>query len=370
MRNVCIFLLMVCSLYACEEGCGNKEVNADLTISFPPSVNTPILEYIDTVKYLKLEDKDEALLAYVNKMVCREDKIYLGDFSNHKIVVYDTIGRFQYVIDRQGRGSGEYLQIKSFAVDDSCLYVLDTFLPGLHVFDNRTGAYVAKKRMAFIAWDFETLSRGRMIFTFCFFKDGHLPPSQPSYRLLITDNDLNIIQRLLPFEEEGDPIGKEVYFTSNDREVVFNWCMNDSFVILDKANPDSLRRIRIDFGVNQIPESYRGDYDLIIGGSCNYIYETPVVDGDYIAMEVRKKDLDECYLFHVPSGRLLANPSEVSSPYMAFPDCCDTQGHFIEAIVNKEFYDEHVESGFPRADAEFEKHLEDGMALLIYKMKK
>ena len=189
-----------------------------------------------------------------------------------------------------------------------------------------------------------------MIFTFCFFKDGHLPPSQPSYRLLITDNDLNIIQRLLPFEEEGDPIGKEVYFTSNDREVVFNWCMNDSFVILDKANPDSLRRIRIDFGVNQIPESYRGDYDLI--------------------MEVRKKDLDECYLFHVPSGQLLANPSEVSSPYMAFPDCCDTQGHFIEAIVNKEFYDEHVESGFPRADAEFEKHLEDGMALLIYKMKK
>ena len=159
---------MVCSLYACKEGCGNKEVNADLTISFPPSVNTPILEYIDTVKYLKLEDKDEALLAYVNKMVCREDKIYLGDFSNHKIVVYDTIGRFQYVIDRQGRGSGEYLQIKSFAVDDSCLYVLDTFLPGLHVFDNRTGAYVAKKRMAFIAWDFETLSRGRMIFTFCF----------------------------------------------------------------------------------------------------------------------------------------------------------------------------------------------------------
>ena len=254
MRNVCIFLLMVCSLYACKEGCGNKEVNADLTISFPPSVNTPILEYIDTVKYLKLEDKDEALLAYVNKMVCREEKIYLGDFSNHKIVVYDTIGRFQYVIDRQGRGSGEYLQIKSFAVDDSCLYVLDTFLPGLHVFDNRTGAYVAKKKMAFIAWDFETLSRGRMIFTFCFFKDGHLPPSQPSYRLLITDNDLNIIQRLLPFEEEGDPIGKEVYFTSNDREVVFNWCMNDSFVILDKANPDSLRRIRIDFGVNQIPE--------------------------------------------------------------------------------------------------------------------
>ena len=75
---------------------------------------------------------------------------------------------------------------------------------------------------------------------------GIYPPSQPSYRLLITDNDLNIIQRLLPFEEEGDPIGKEVYFTSNDREVVFNWCMNDSFVTLDKANPDSLRRIRID----------------------------------------------------------------------------------------------------------------------------
>lgn len=146
MRNVCIFLLMVCSLYACEEGCGNKEVNADLTISFPPSVNTPILEYIDTVKYLKLEDKDEALLAYVNKMVCREDKIYLGDFSNHKIVVYDTIGRFQYVIDRQGRGSGEYLQIKSFAVDDSCLYVLDTFLPVFMFLTTGRGPMLPRKK--------------------------------------------------------------------------------------------------------------------------------------------------------------------------------------------------------------------------------
>ena len=168
---------MVCSLYACKEGCGNKEVNADLTISFPPSVNTPILEYIDTVKYLKLEDKDEALLAYVNKMVCREDKIYLGDFSNHKIVVYDTIGRFQYVIDRQGRGSGEYLQIKSFAVDDSCLYVLDTFLPGLHVFDNRTGAYVAKKRMAFYCLGFRDFEPGTDDFYFLFFsKMGIYPP--------------------------------------------------------------------------------------------------------------------------------------------------------------------------------------------------
>ena len=78
---------MVCSLYACEEGCGNKEVNADLTISFPPSVNTPILEYIDTVKYLKLEDKDEALLAYVNKMACREDKIDLIFPENHFIYI-------------------------------------------------------------------------------------------------------------------------------------------------------------------------------------------------------------------------------------------------------------------------------------------
>lgn len=53
-----------------------------------------------------------------------------------------------------------------------------------------------------------------------------------------------------------------------------------------------------------------------------------------------------------------------------FPVAVILRDIFIEAIVNKEFYDEHVESGFPRADAEFEKHLEDGMALLIYKMKK
>ena len=93
-----------------------------------------------------MEDKDEALLAYVNKMVCREDKIYLGDFSNHKIVVYDTIGRFQYVIDRQGRGSGEYLQIKSFAVDDSCLYVLDTFLPVFMFLTTGRGPMLPRKK--------------------------------------------------------------------------------------------------------------------------------------------------------------------------------------------------------------------------------
>ena len=369
MKIVYVFLLVISTLCACKDRHKKDVISAELTILFTPSVKTSVFECVDTVRYLKLQDKDEALLAYVDKLVCREDMIYLGDFSNHKIVVYDTAGMFQYVIDRQGRGRGEYLQIKSFAVDDSCLYVLDTFLPGLHVFDNRTGTYKATKKMSFIAWDFETLGRGRLIFTYCFFKDNRLQGAQPPYRLLITDNDLKIIQRLLPLEEEGDPIGKDVYFTSNEREVVFNWCMNDSFVVLDKAYPDSLRWVHVDFGVKQIPDSYRKDYDLI-GDSYNYMYETPVVNGDYMAMEVIKEGVSECYLFHIPSGRLLGNHPDESSPYMVFPDCCDTQGHFIEAIINKEFYDEHVKAGFPRADAEFEKHLEDGMALLIYKMKK
>lgn len=83
------------------------------------------------------------------------------------------------------------------------------------------------EKKAFIAWGSETLSRGRMIFTFCFFKDGHLPPSQPSYRLLITDNDLNIIQRLLPFGGRRRSYRKRGLFYFKRREVVFNWCMND-----------------------------------------------------------------------------------------------------------------------------------------------
>lgn len=62
-------------------------------------------------------------------------------------------GKLCFVLDRQGRGPGEYLEVKSFTVDADNLYVLDNIGKKLLAYDPLTGEYKASREMPIVAWD-------------------------------------------------------------------------------------------------------------------------------------------------------------------------------------------------------------------------
>ncbi len=76
---------------------------------------------------MPLETKGNALLGSVDKVAFYNGTVYIADCGSRKIVAWDMKGKLRFLIDRQGRGPGEYLEVKSFSVDSDNLYILDNF---------------------------------------------------------------------------------------------------------------------------------------------------------------------------------------------------------------------------------------------------
>lgn len=138
MRKGAIILLSLLMVVSCK---GTKsDCAVDRTIECRESQIRPdIPEYVKEVTFLPLEAGDNTLLGSVDKVAFYNDLIYIADYSSRKILAYDMNGKLCFVLDRQGRGPGEYLEVKSFTVDSDNLYVLDNIGKKLLAYDPLTG---------------------------------------------------------------------------------------------------------------------------------------------------------------------------------------------------------------------------------------
>ena len=90
---------------ACSSEIKNVEnIKIDRTIVFDHSSDSLIATSVRSVDYILLEDVKESAFSEINKLVMKNGNIYIGDFRNHKIVVFDLAGNFKFAIDRKGRG--------------------------------------------------------------------------------------------------------------------------------------------------------------------------------------------------------------------------------------------------------------------------
>ena len=68
------------------------------------NADTLLRHYIDSITFLPLEDKADAMLYGVDKFVVRNGLFYLADFRAGKIVAYDAKGHLKFVLASRGGG--------------------------------------------------------------------------------------------------------------------------------------------------------------------------------------------------------------------------------------------------------------------------
>lgn len=201
MKKFSIIIICIFCLASCRNTI--NEFAVDRTIECKESQIEPdIPKFVKDVTFLPLETNANTLLGSVDKVEFYDGTVYIADYSTRKVVAYDMTGKLRFVLDRQGRGPGEYLEIKSFSVDSDNLYILDNFGRKLFVYDSLTGEYKTTKEMPIVAWDLEALSNGNLIFAFVT-AGGKPSREQPPYRLFVTDNDLNIKEQMLEYSKMG-----------------------------------------------------------------------------------------------------------------------------------------------------------------------
>ncbi len=365
-----LFFIAFLILCGCQESSRTTSNNVfDEIVEFSSLAKSAISEFVDTVCYLKLENSDSAFISHIHKVRFKNDKIFIGDFIQQKIIVYDTNGSFQYALNKQGRGPEEYLEIKSYSVDSNNIYIIDNMKRKLHIYDSRNGKFLKNRDLPFVSWDIEVLGHDAFVFCFSPFYKGSLKYEQPNYKLFVTDTNLHIIHQHFPYEEEDfDPIGKDTYFTLHGENVIYNWCVSDECYVISPTRVDSIYTIHFDFGNKKIPESLKRNKQAVETDKYRYLYGTPVFNDNYVAMEISEGDYCDCYLYDRRIRQVAENSQNTSYNCLLYPDGTDLQGRFVYILRNKDIYNELVADGFVKASAEIEQHLEDGLVVLFYGM--
>lgn len=100
------------------------------------------------IVYVPLETKEECLIGEVEKIIVKQDKIFVADFTVSKtLFVFDMQGKFLFKINKRGKGPGEYIQFHDFDVNiDGSIYLWDINLCKFIICDS-TGTFVREMPM-------------------------------------------------------------------------------------------------------------------------------------------------------------------------------------------------------------------------------
>lgn len=352
---------------ACTDKKGVHSVNVDEIYAFnTDQVDTTLSETIKAVDFIALQADGNSDIYEVDKMVLKNDLIFMGDFHAAKIVVYDISGKVKFVLDKRGAGPQEYLELKSFAVDDSNIYILDNYRHVVNVYDCDTGLFKQSMKLPFVAWDMEILDNDHFIFAFVPLEGGRLNMKQPPYKVLITDRKLQITKKYFEYDKnEYEFLGKNTYLASAQDGVIFNSMSSDDFTIF--FTEDSVKRIGVDFS-NRIPDKYRNQRKKILEEGYNYISQPPIVCQKYIVFEFSIGDNLISYIYDKKRKQFHSNSYYDCYNYLLDPKA-SYHDKLISYLDNYSLYEELVESGFARADSLVEQHLRnEGSILMLYTM--
>lgn len=354
-----VFLVCGCSSrqepeYDCMLDCGI----GDMPASAP--------DHVAGISYLPLDSSGNAVFRNIDKMLFENGLLYVADYRLSKVIAYTMQGQVAFVIDRKGRGPGEYLDVKSFTVDDKCLYILDNFNRKIFIYDSRDGEFVRSADIRFVAWDMEVTGCGDFIFAFTRAEHGHLYGDQPSGRVFITDSLFNVKENLLEYDgdDDYDIIGQLRYFSVNGDNIIYSSFGLDGLVIFDRCRPDARKYVGIKFP-DPVPEHLRKDA-AVLEKDYNYITDVPFGSGKYIILQVQDKSgmLVSC-LYDKESGKFSVNPEHACRNYIWYP-LAGYNGYFVSLLDSKSLYDELVASGFEKAGPDIETVISSGNPVLVF----
>lgn len=365
-----LVLAFCCSIYFFMS-CTSKEeqsIKVAQTLAFDAThVDTLLCKVIDKIDFVALGLTENSEIYGVNKMIIKNDLIFLGDFHSGKIIVYDMNGKVKLVLNNKGEGPQEYLELKSFAVDEQNIYILDNFRHSINVYDCHTGVFKQSQKLSFVAWDMELLDNDHFIFAYIPMEGVRLNVEQPANKIFITDKNFEITRKYFKYKpDEYEFIGKNTYFTTMEDGVNFSSMDLDNFTIF--YNEDSLRHIAVDFA-DKIPENYRKDRKKILEGGYNFIYQTPIFCKGYVTFEFSVGDNLISYVYDEVNQTFLSN-AEISSYNYLFQPITSYKNQLVSYLDNYSLYEEVAETGFDKAPAEIERHLQnEGAVLMFYTMR-
>lgn len=296
------------------------------------------------VKYVPLSLDITSSIREVSKIMVRDGVYYLGDFILNKIVAVNDDGELLFTINKRGHGSGEYLELRNFTIDDTYIYILDNLKRQIHTFDRLSGQYIiSKDTKGLIPQDIACVKDG---FIICVIPmNAKFAVEQNHYLLQICDKDFNIKKQLLPYNDnQSEGLGKRFYFTYSGKDIIFSSYLNDAYYQIPYENPSNICLTRVDFEY-QMGKAERSVLDNYGNPQFQYLLETPLICNKWIYLQVYDKGSYVCRLYNNDDGNMYINQD------IYVPLAVD-EGKLISVIENSKNKAKYLQ-GLPENDSLF-----------------
>ena len=247
-----------------------------------------ISDLADSVYFRCLKMPSDMFFSEIRKIIIKESRIYILDISQvgqAKIFCFDISGDFQYVIDKQGKGPGEYTYIYDFSLSESSI-VLAVFPKGLMYYDKTTGKF---KKTITVPEDaslqiIEMLNNHTIVMS-----AGRYQRNTSHHQLKIYDiEQKKYVFEGIPFENPALMIGatyRRLFFYNNMLSYLPMYCQTVYRVSMGNRNFTLTPSFKLDFGKYWIDEdllanSYEEREHFFKNGQ-KYIHTAEVFESDF-----------------------------------------------------------------------------------------
>ncbi|MFA6589471.1 MAG: 6-bladed beta-propeller [Bacteroidales bacterium] len=134
-------LTIVVLMSVCMCSCMLKDKQENIIFVDIKEQNASAEDFFDNYQSIVLELNDECIVSGIDKIVF-QDNLYVQD--GQIIFVFNRKGNYLFKINKRGRGSEEYIDLRDFSVFDSTVYVLSRVEKCIYMYSdqgNYAGSY-------------------------------------------------------------------------------------------------------------------------------------------------------------------------------------------------------------------------------------
>lgn len=270
---IIICSIILCAFYGCSSNTNKQLFDNNISIidysEFAQEIMPPSKTIKDNVHFIKLKMEDkQSLLKSFDKIAIYDQELYVLDTYTRKLVVFDWNGNPLKILNRKGRGPGEYLSIEDFCIDPrKHIFITDTRTSKVIEYDVGFN-FVKSWNIPYVSNQIVSLPNGNFLINL-------LPVNKGKYanvELLVVDSNFNDVKCVLKYDA---PVSlNEVIslprISCSKYGICYHRTVNDNVYIL-QSDGDLKEIISFNFGSLSVPEKHRENLEHNLNHYTNYV---------------------------------------------------------------------------------------------------
>lgn len=253
-----------------------------ISISIADAISLESSDIFNSIEILPLEFNTSAIIQNIEKVNKCNDRLYVLNRMNStaNIVVFNLDGTFSNVLDRRGKGPGEFVQIFDFDVDpiSNNIWISDGLQSRMNIYDEklhfiREHRFEKGKQANLLC--FQKSDPKWIVFTKGFNRDDPNDKNQ----IMVGNNDGNIYNEYLPVKKRpGSSYGRRFRLQPTSNSVAYFPAFSDYIYYINQDT--CFIAYNIDFDRDCIKQGTR----ITSSAHSGEVFSQSIVDSDVLLL--------------------------------------------------------------------------------------